>query len=365
MKKFLLFFIFLNIINAEILKFINPFVDINSSNDNNITIPEKNETNSNEKNLTQNNITTPTINPIITKIETFDDDFKPLIPNIKIAILFDKKTKKYIFSIMNSLNSYFLYKKVNFSLKIFNKNEINSTALKNYNYIIDYTIDTNLSNLKDYKNLFFPILNKDDVNYSNTNFYFSGIDFKTQIAQLKSLIINTKAVAINENTIFSKKLTQLEKRDLNLTIFNYPKIDYKKLKNKYIFFNTSSIKTAKILSKINYLNIKTSLQLTSQIDYDPLLIELTQNSAVKKLIIANSINSFPKMLEDYNDNLYTNIRFNWLNYASNLIANKIYNLQTNSDEFFLNDFGLYIFDNQVNYKTNLYQIINGGFQKIY
>jgi len=71
------------------------------------------------------------------------------------------------------------------------------------------------------------------------------------------------------------------------------------------------------------------------------------------------------MLEDYNDNLYTNIRFNWLNYASNLIANKIYNLQTNSDEFFLNDFGLYIFDNQVNYKTNLYQIINGGFQKIY
>lgn len=304
---------------------------------------------------------------IITNIEikNFTDNFKSLIPNIKIAIVIDNKSKKYVYDIMNNLATYFLYKKTNFSLNLYSKKDFNENLMKRYKYIIVYTLDKNIPQPPEDTYLFYPIINKNDVNYSSNNVYFAGIDFVQQIQKLSTLLTEKKAIAINENTYFSKKLLKIEQQELNITSINVNDIIYYQLKNKYIFFNTSSVNTAKILSKLNYLNLPTYLQLAPQINYDPMLIELTQPSAVNKLIIANSIINFPKNLEDFNENLYTNIKFNWLNYASSLLANKIYNLQTNSEEFFLNDFGLYIFDNQVNYKTNLYQIINGGFQKIY
>jgi len=373
MKNILIFLISI-ILNAQVISFINPF-EINTTLENNNTQKDINITNSdtnisNDENTTQiiytelnftQNISTTAQTEILT------DNFKTLSPEIKIAVIIDEnKMKNYIKDIMNTLNAYFLYKNVNYSIDLYNINSFNEKLANKYTYIIDYTVNENLDRLKNYKNyLLFPILYKNDTNLTNNNFYFSGIDFKKQINKLSTLILKNNIIAINSNTYFSKKLTKLEKEEFNLTIFEYPNINYNLLKNKNIFFNTSSIKTAQILSKINYLDIKTSLQFATQINYDPILISLSQPTSLKNLIIANSIITLPKFLIDYNDNLYTNITFNWLNYTSNLLANKIYNLQTNSDKFFLNDFRVFIFNNQVDYKTNLYQIINGGFQKIY
>ena len=107
------------------------------------------------------------------------------------------------------------------------------------------------------------------------------------------------------------------------------------------------------------------MEFSAQINYDPLLIEITQPQDVEKLIIANSILNVPDILEDYNQLLNSDIEFNWLNYSSTLLANKIYNQSTNTNEFYLNDFRLYIFNNQINYKTKLYQIVNNSFRAIY
>jgi len=386
MKKFIIFLCL--ILNAQTLQYINPFENnITTSKENNETINEINITDENmqnEQNITEINESNISLTPKMqTQTEILQDNFKSLIPEIKIAVLYDNNMKKYLFDVMNSLNAYFLYKKVNYSLKIFEKKDFNETAVKNYNFVIDYTLNPDITKLNNLQtNIFFPILRKSDVNlteenqsqnydFFNTyqpqksNFYFGGIDFNDQINKLLGLMINNNAVAINSNTYFSKKLTEIESKEINLTIFTYPNIKYPLLENKNIFFNTSSVKTAEILSKINYLDINTSLEFSTQINYDPTLISLTQSNAVKKIILANSILNIPKFLMDYNDNLNTNITFNWLNFNSSVLANKIYNLKTDSDEFFLNDFKLEIFDNEVNYKTNLYQIINNGFKKIY
>ncbi|MEO1923637.1 MAG: hypothetical protein ABGX25_03870, partial [Nautiliaceae bacterium] len=72
----------------------------------------------------------------------------------------------------------------------------------------------------------------------------------------------------------------------------------------------------------------------------------------------------PGIIEDVNRLLNSDIKYNGRNYSTSVLLNKIYNQITSSDEFYMNDFNLYIFNNQINYKTKLYQIINGAFKPI-
>ena len=134
MKKFILLFICAFLFAND--NFINPF-ETNQSNQNlsviktdtNIStiIPQLKNNQQKETNNTQN----------ITKTEFFKDSFKTITPNIKIAVVIDKKFfKKYLPSIINSLNAYFLYKNVNYTIKVFDEN--NLTDALNYKNIIFY-----------------------------------------------------------------------------------------------------------------------------------------------------------------------------------------------------------------------------------
>jgi len=350
--------------------------EINSSMENNLS----NETNFSEKNDSNfdfnisdmnisfvnseiNTSTPPQENKIEISTQELNSSFIPLNPNINIGVVFEKNTlKRYKKSILSSINTYLLYKNVNFHIKVFD--DLN-TACSYYENIIYFTTDTNLSNLKNYpNNFFFPIIY--DNNTSADNLFFGGLDFKNQIDKLISFMKEKKAVIINSNTKLAKKLTKIETKELNSSILmNTDRIYYRELNESYIFFNTPSNITAKILSNINYQNLQPNLQFSSQINYDPLLIKITQPQDVEKLLIANSILNFPIALDSYNNLLNTNIRFNWVNYATSLLLNKLYNISTNGEEFFLNDFKTNIFNNQVDYKTKIYQIIDNSFRVVY
>jgi len=336
--------------------------------DNNITEINKsvidnktNETNATAS-LQENNISKTNI-----QTEDFKDSFKTLSPDIKIAVVIDKIFfRKYLSSIINSLNSYFLYKNVNFTIQVFDEN--NLTKALNYKYIIFYAVNpdtvTSLINFKN--NFYLPIINKNNIETNNSNIYFGGINYKDQINNFIKFIQPAKRIIIiNSNTYISNRLYKLETKEFNATVMQYQNIDYNELNNSYIIFNTAASKTAQILSNINYKNITPDLEFSAQINYDPLLIEITQPQDVGKLIIASSIINVPSVLEDYNQLLNSDIEFNWLNYSSTLLANKIYNQVTGNGEFYLNDFKLYMFDNQINYKTKLYQIIDNSFRVIY
>ena len=296
-----------------------------------------------------------------------NDSFKTLKPKIDIALVIDKKIfKKYLPSLINSINVYLLNKNIEYNLKIYNKNEI-CTALKNYKNIIVYSLDINKTAVNEYNNtkFYFPVINKNDSNFSAENIYFGGIDYNLQIERLSSFVTDKEVVAISSNTLISQKLLSQEKEKFNIKQMEYPYINYDEMMDKFIFFNISADKTAQVLSSISNRNIITKLNLAPQIDFDPLLISLTQPQDVEKLIIANSLLNIPVLLEDYNKILNSDIKYNWLNYSTNILLNKIYNLSTKEDEFYMNDFDIYIFNNQIGYKTKIYQIINNSFKKIY
>ncbi|WP_457563273.1 hypothetical protein [Caminibacter pacificus] len=334
------------------------------------------------------------VEPDNEQVEVFDDNFVSQKVSVNVAVVIDKKKFfKFIPSIMNSINSYFIYKASNYHIKLFDIDANLSQITQNYKDIVYITTDKQkIEELKNYDAHFYvPTFNASDFKTTNQqplennettanpfeyteeensikqldNVDFGLIDFKSQVNTLAQYIDDNYAIAINSKGTIPQKLLQYESElNIMLDTYDFPNIPYYKLKNHYIFFNTSASKTAQILAQITYKNIETKLQLATQIDYDPLLISITQPQDVEKLIIANSILNIPIDLEDTNMNLNSDIRFNWLNYDISILLNKIYNKQTNDDEYYMNDFHVYIFDHQINYNTKLYQIINGAFKPI-
>ena len=303
------------------------------------------------------------------EVFVFNDNFVSEEQKVKLALVIDKKKFFRILpSIVNSINSYFIYKNVDYNLKVFDLNDSLNEITKDYKHVIYFTTDKNeVYKLKDYNASFYlPIFEANDFNETFENVDFGLLDFKQQIRKLFSFIPNAdKAVVIHYPGSIPQKLLNYEyEQNVSLEVFDYPNIPYYKLKNNYVVFNTPPSKTALILAQLTYKNLDTKLQLSAQINYDPLIIAITQPQNTQKLVIANSILNVPKDLEDINLNLFSELKFNWLNFVINALVNKIYNIQTQQDEFFLNDFGLYIFNHQISYKTKLYQIINRGFKAI-
>ena len=361
MKK--LIFLISTLLFAQ-TEFLNPFESNSTNIEKNLTVSKETNISLQSKTHETNKTNSTTKN----SVKIFKDSFATITPDINIAIVINKQFfKRYLNSIINSINAYFLYKNTNYSIKVYDETNL-SKALNN-KYILYYSIKPDIIySLGDYTNNFYlPIINRHmEANETNaTNIYFGGIDYKNQLKKLFNFVSDKNIIVINSNTYISQILFNIEKKNYNTKVMRYPDINYKVLNNSYVLFNTSSGKTGQILSNIVYNNIQPTLELSTQINYDPLLISITQPQDIQKLILANSILNIPAVLEDYNQLLYSNIKFNWLNYSATLLANKIYNTKTQGDEFYLNDFRIYMFNNQINYKTRLYQIINNSFKSIY
>jgi hypothetical protein len=345
MKILLLIIIFFNIVLADI-------------NDNNITINLPSEIN--EENITNS------------VVENYNDNEEKL----NIAILIDKKQFfKYLPSLINSIDAYLLTKEIDFKVKVFNTDE-NLTSLdeitQNYDNIFIYSTNVGIVNklaMYPENNFFLPIINKNQIKDNNisNNIYFGGLDFYKQVNKLNSFVTG-KNYIIKEDSILSNLITDIEKDITNPEyILKYP-INYKReikdLNNSYIFVNTKVVHTSQLLSNFTYYRIEPKLVLATQINYNPLIFSLTNPEDVKNFIVANSLTLPNIKLLDVNMNLGTDLKFNWLNYTTSALLNKLYINEKYEYPYFLNDFDLYIFNNQIDYKTKLYRILYNGFIQI-
>jgi hypothetical protein len=320
--------------------FDSNYIDNSTDSEKNIsTNIEQNETN-----ITEN-------------VETFDENFYTENSKVSFALIIDKqKFFKYIPSIINSINAYLIQKGVDFNITLYN-NDVNVSVLPQ-KYIID--IETNKSKIltfKDYNKTFFiPTFNKNDFNQTFDNVYFGGLNFKKQI-DLFNNFINDKLFTISQFSQISKKLLNYEKQNpLFVQNFYFPNINYNDLNNSFIILNTDLSKSAQVLSNITSNDIEPYLIFSPQLCYSPAIIFLTQPKDREKLIIANSIINPPLEINDYATLLNSDIKYNWLNYATNILINKIYNLQNGEDLFYMSDFHIYIFEHQIDYKTKLYKV---------
>lgn len=295
---------------------------------------------------------------------------------IKIAVLVPQKTiKKYAITSVNSVISYLLYKNYYFDLNVFNsgdeKEESIAKALADiqaggYHYIIaPVTSDgANIiaSRVTDTL-VFIPTLHRSNVRNAGSNIVFGGIDYDQQIALLATKA-NERVGTFEDGSSLGYQLNGYVKKNNNHVFYEKrvesPKANFKQmfkgnssLNNASLYLNTQLVTSSLIASQLRANDIHPYTLLSTQVNYNPLLLTLTQYEDRDKMYIANSIKKAPPALEEINTMFGHDIVYDWVNYSTSIGAD--YLCQQFFDGKIARTFKENISSNQVVYNTSLYQ----------
>ncbi|NPA82392.1 MAG: hypothetical protein GXO31_07260 [Epsilonproteobacteria bacterium] len=295
----------------------------------------------------------------------------------KIALLVPQKViGKYTLSISKSALAYLIFRNGDFDFEVFNcQDEEESSILnslkeikeKGYKYVIAAMTQKGAKiialNERDLQ-IYIPTVNKMEASYATSpNIYFGGLDYLKQIEEL-SQFANDKIVYFKDMSPVSQKISYFVKELFKDKIVYEGDIESKSknykwmikgngyLNNATIFLNTPLIKTSLILSQMRYYNIRPYVVLSTQLNYHPYLLKLTQYPDRKNMLIANSVLDRDFRLTDTNSILDNDIKFNWINYSTSLGMDFFYTsfIDQTGDERVFSEM---LQDNQVNYQVEI------------
>jgi len=291
---------------------------------------------------------------------------------IRLAMLVPQKAiRRYAISTVNSALAYLLYKKYNFDLKVYNSNDESEDSLLDsleqirndgYKYILAPLTEKGAKIVvknSDGLTIYIPTVNSNKIENPSPNVIFGGISYKKQIDKL--LLYATNKVAIfSDNSSIANELNSEVENSQKLVVYakqfknsnvNFKKILKwnKKLDNSSIFLNLPLVKASLLASQLRVYDRKPYNLLSTQINYNPMILTLTQYEDRKSLLIANSIGSVNDEITVSNDFLGSDIEYNWVNYSTSLGVDILYN------RYFLQNenrsFSEEILNNQVEYNT--------------
>ena len=316
---------------------------------------------------------------------------------LKIALLLPyNKIGKYASSTTNASLAYLMTKNHSFKLKSYKiENENIEEILKSieliksdgFSYVIAPVTQIgakNIATINPELNIYFPTINKKDINTTSKSLYFGGIDYQAQSDKLLKEAVSPLVIFYDKSVIGNKLATYEENKfkennislDENLTDFNlteHSDVNKTVIKfsiprrttnlEKYLkenvdlnasscFINTPIVKTAMIMSQLTLYDTNTTEItniLSTQINYDPLLLSMTQYSDRKNMIIANSITEQNNMLIETNSLLSNDIVYDWINYTTTIGIDYFYSLITSD----MRDYNISLENNQMQYKIEL------------
>lgn len=304
--------------------------------------------------------------------------------SIKLALIIPQDTiKVYSNILINSSISYLLRQHANIKVKVFLIGSENKDSIKNalanikalkYEYVIAGMTKLGASYLEKYVDdikVFVPTLNKDEINSENENIFYGGVDYKAQINELLKYS-NEKIKIFSNNSPVSQRLN---KEILNI----YPaakiytitdsSFDFKRFlkknnsfNNASIFFNTPLIKTALASSQLRSYELRPKVLLSTQINYNPILLHLTQQADIKNFLFANSIQNEDKTLAYLNDIFNQNINYNWVAYSTSIGLDYFYTkfLNKKAKSLFAESFD----DRQIKYNVKIMYSKGYGFEEL-
>jgi hypothetical protein len=332
---------------------------------------------------------------------------------LKVAMILPYKLiGRYAYSTSNAVFAYFLTRNHPFVLKNFRIDEESPQEMarvlkaikdEGFHYVVAPLTPKGariISESEEELNVFFPTINKNDLNTTAGNIYFGAIDYRAQIDKLmphassplvvmhdksgqgKKLLTMAKAsylesdepfqptsrfeVSLRENTEYLPKLEPTKKRVIAYGInretsnLKYYFEDNKKIQFGSFFLNTPVIKSTMILSQLSLYETNTTNVLSTQINYDPLILSMTQTKDRDNLYIANSISFNNNTLVETNSLLSNDIAYDWINYASTVGADYFYHRITNSER----TYPLPMVDNQVIYPVSIVRPSGSRFEVV-
>ena len=250
--------------------------------------------------------------------------------------------------------------------------------------------------------IYIPTMTNKDIR-AKSNIVFGGIDYESQINVLMSKIdiynsndknedkdnISTQpkiinnyerenkgsmaVISYNDDSTLGSYLGKIVK-SLNPPIFfeevitNKIAANFSKnieanqdiLSNSNIFLNTPIVKSGLLLSQLDVSNKKPSKILSTQVNYNPVLLSLVRGNDTSNVIIANSISKTEEKLIEYGMLLSSDLQYDWVNYSTALGMDLfLSDMSKEFSRYFVESFS----SNQAIYNINLYKIENGIFVK--
>jgi len=305
---------------------------------------------------------------------------------IRIAMLLPYKTiGKYTASTTNAVFAYLIAKNRSFELKSYKiENEtvediqraISEIQNDGFSYVIapltQMGADAVLS-IHPQVNIYFPTIHKNNPESITPYLYYGGIDYMAQSDLLLKEAVSPLVIFYDSSSIGYQLSSYAEKKfkenPENNTdeILNYDKkvIKYsiptritnleKQLKeNEHInqgsfFINTPIVKTGMIMSQLTLYDANATNILSTQINYDPLLLSMTQYDDRKNMIVANSITEHNNVLTETNELLNNDIVYDWINYTTTVGIDYFYNLITKDTQAYT----IHMQNNQMIYNIEL------------
>lgn len=297
-----------------------------------------------------------------------------LLGKTRLAILVPQKViGRYASTTVNTAFSYMLTQSNEFEISVFNSNDEEEESIINalekirkdgFTCVIAPVTQNGASVLLDYStglHVFIPTLHSSIFSYVPSNVVFGGIDYRDQVKKLQQFT-NENITIFSDGSKLADNINSYIKEDNKVAIeevFSGSNMDFKKFfKNNNInqtsvFYNTPLITTSLISSQIRAYKNEPFVQLSTQINYLPTLLTLTQFADRKNMYLANSINNSNPTFESISAVFEQNVNYDWVSYAT---AIGVEYLATNFFESkFEKIFNEDISNSQVIYNTNIYK----------
>ncbi len=303
---------------------------------------------------------------------------------LKIAMILPYKLiGRYAYSTSNAVFAYLLTRNHPFVLKNFQIDDespeemervLKSIKEEGFHYVIAPLTPTGARYIvenEEEMNVYFPTINKKDLETSASNIYFGAIDYQAQIDRLtpmatsplvvfydksakgEKLLEQTKESYLHRdfefqksgreaaytelNEVYDEKMEPTKKRviaygiDRKTTNLKWHLEENQKIQFGSFLLNTPVIKSTMIVSQMTTYDTNSTNILSTQINYDPLMFSMTQQKDRDNMFIANSINLNINTLVEANSLLSNDIVYDWINYASTIGADYFYHTITRSE----------------------------------
>lgn len=322
-----------------------------------------------------------------------------LTKKLRIAMLLPyKRIGKYAASTTNASFAYLITKNQSFELKSYKIESENAEDIQmaleqiqkdRFTYVIaPLTISgaNTVIGINPDINIYFPTINKRDVDTDSSRLFFGGIDYRAQSDLLlqeamSPLIIFHDTSFIGQRLanyeadkfkyeiipetnvtnefgtyIIPEEKVRIEDRETiqysisrNTTNLQSYLEDNQDINGSTCFINTPIVKSSMVLSQLTLYDTNATNILSTQINYDPLILSMTQFVDRQKMVIANSITEHNNVLIQTNSLLSNDIEYDWINYTTTVGMDYFFHLITNANR----EYNIDLANNQMKYPIEL------------
>ncbi len=309
---------------------------------------------------------------------------------VRVALLLPYKLiGKYASSTTNAVFAYLMTKGHPFELKSYKIESENIEAIEvalqqirndGFSYVIaplTHIGAQNLMALNSDLNVYLPTINKNSLETNTTNAInvtFGAIDYQAQSQMLVAEAVSPLVIFSDESST-GNKLSHYQEESFKLLNPEHETIKYylsrrttnleeylkenEKVVEGSFFVNTPIIKSGMIMSQLTLYDANATNILSTQINYNPLILSMTQYVDRENMVVANSIIEHNNIITETNALLNNDIVYDWINYTTTVGMDYFYNRITYEER----EYNIPIVEQQLQYPIELLQPSISRFKK--